>query len=202
MKAEISHMVNQKKFESIKKDHGGYASWAIWADEGERPKDNVGDLSIFDIGNYASFIQHLKPNIILVGLNISSRPIEGALGNFHDARPQSQDFKIRYALKDTPFWGAYMTDIIKDFQQKSSGKMMSYLRNDKVFEEENVKTFRGEINDLGVNNPTIVAFGGDAHKVLNRNFKGEYAIHKIPHYSMYISKEKYREEVKSTWENL
>ena len=195
-------MIDKAKFEFIKEKYGHYASWAIWAEEGEKPKDNVGDLSIFDMDKDDSFLQLLKPNIVLVGLNISSRPIDGTFGNFHDSRSQSQDYKIRYALKDTPIWGAYMTDIIKDFQQKSSGKMMSYLKTDKAFEEENVKTFRGELSDLEVDNPIIVAFGKDAYKILKRNFKNEYFIHKIPHYSMYISKEKYREEVKSTWENL
>lgn len=73
---------------------------------------------------------------------------------------------------------------------------MSYLRTDKPFEEENVRVFREEINDLGIDNPTIIAFGRDAHKILNRNFKNEYEIFKIPHYSNYSSKEKYREKVK------
>jgi hypothetical protein len=90
-----------------------------------------------------------------------------------------------------------MTDIIKDFEQKSSGKMMNYLKTDKQFEEDNVKIFREEIYDLGNDNPTIVAFGGDAHVILNRNFKNEFRIFKIPHYSNYTGKEKYREEVKS-----
>jgi len=188
-------MFDQTKFEFIKKKYGHYASWAIWADEGEKPKDNVGDLSVFDIRNNVELLQQLNPNIILVGLNIS-RIIEVPLANFHDARSQAMDFKIRYALKGSPFWGAYMTDIIKDLEQKVSGKVMSYLRTDKPFEEKNVKTFREEINDLGIDNPTIIAFGGEAHSVLTRNFKNEYKIFKIPHYSNYRSKEKYREEVK------
>jgi len=188
-------MFDQTKFEFIKKKYGHYASWAIWADEGEKPKDNVGDLSLFDIKNNVELLRQLNPNIILLGLNISRR-IEVPLANFHDARSQAMDFKIRYALRGSPFWGAYMTDIIKDFDQKASGKMMSYLRTDKPFEEENVKVFREEINDLGIDNPTIIAFGRDAHSVLTRNFNNEYKIVKIPHYSNYSSREKYREEVK------
>jgi len=188
-------MFDQTQFEFIKKKYGHYASWAIWAHEGERPKDNVGDLSVFDTNNNVRLLQQLNPNIILVGLNISRR-IEVSLANFHDARSQAMDFKIRYALRGSPFWGAYMTDIIKDFEQKASGKVMSYLRTDKPFEEENVKAFREEINDLGIDNPTIIAFGRDAHSVLTRNFRNEYKISRIPHYSNYSSKEKYREEVK------
>lgn len=189
-------MIDQTQFEFIKKKYGHYASWAIWANEGEKPKDNVGDLSVLNIDSNDELLNLLNPNVILAGLNISRR-IEIPLANFHDARSKAMDYKIRYAFKDSPFWGAYMTDIIKDFEQKSSGKMMSYLRTDKKFEEENVKIFREEINDLGVNNPTIVAFGRDAHVILNRNFKNEFRIYKIPHYSNYTSKEKYREEVKS-----
>jgi hypothetical protein len=188
-------MFDQTKFEFIKKKYGHYASWAIWADEGEKPKDNVGNLSVFDIKNNVELLQQLSPNIILVGLNISRR-IEIPLANFHDARSQAMDFKIRYALRGSPFWGAYMTDIIKDFEQKTSGKVMTYLRTDKPFEEENVKVFREEINDLEIDNPTIIAFGRDAHSVLTSNFKNEYKIFKIPHYSNYSSRDKYREELK------
>ena len=188
-------MIDQTKFDFIKEKYGHHASWAIWTDEGVKPKDNVGDLSVFDINNNAGLLQQLNPNTILVGLNISRR-IEIPLANFHDARSQAMDFKIRYALWGSPLWGGYMTDIIKDFEQKASGKVMSYLRTDKPFEEENVKVFREEIYDLGINNPTIIAFGRDAHTVLNRNFKTEYEIFKIPHYSNYSSKENYREEVK------
>ena len=42
-------MFDEKQFEFIAKKYGHYASWALWADEGEKPKDNIGDLSIFDI---------------------------------------------------------------------------------------------------------------------------------------------------------
>jgi hypothetical protein len=188
-------MIDRTRFEFINKKYGHYASWAIWADAGEKPKDNVGDLSIFDIKNNAGLLQQLNPNIILVGLNISRGIIEVPLANFHDARSEAMDFKIRYALSGSPFWGAYMTDIIKDFDQKASGKVMSYLRTDKSFEKENARLFREEINDLGIHSPTIIAFGRDAHTILTRNFTNEYKIFKIPHYSNYSSKEKYREEV-------
>ena len=188
-------MIDQTKFEFIKKKYGYYASWAIWADAGKKPKDNVGDLSVFDIKNNVGLLQQLNPNIILVGLNISRGIIGVPLANFHDARSEAMDFKIRYALSGSPFWGAYMTDIIKDFDQKISGKVMSYLRTNKPFEKENARLFREEINDLGSHNPTIIAFGRDAHTILTRNFTNEYKIFKIPHYSNYSSKEKYREEV-------
>jgi len=188
-------MIDQTKFEFIKKNYGQYASWAIWAEAGVKPKDNVGDLSVFDIKKNTKLFQQLKPNIILVGLNISRGAMDVPLANFHDARSEAMDFKIRYALIGSPFWGAYMTDIIKDFDQKASGKVMSFLRSNKSFEKENAQLFRKEINDLGSQNPTLIAFGNDVHTILTRNFPNEYKIFKIPHYSNYGSKEKYREEV-------
>ena len=170
-------------------------SWAIWVDEWKNPKDNMGDLSVFDIEKNAGLLRQLNPNIILVGLNVSRGVIKVPFANFHDARPQANDFKIRYALLGSPFWGAYMTDIIKDFDQKESGKVRSYLRTHKPFEEENARLFREEMKDIGTDNPTIIAFGVDTYTILNRNFKNEFKIRKVLHYSHYISKEKYREEV-------
>ena len=88
-----------------------------------------------------------------------------------------------------------MTDIIKDFNEKESGKMMQYLRANKEFEKENVQTFRQEIQDIGACSPTLVAFGNDSHSILKRNFDGEFPLFKLSHYSNYSSKEKYRDEV-------
>jgi hypothetical protein len=188
-------MIDHTKFEFIKKKHGYYASWAIWADVGKKPKDNVGNIGVFDVKNNAGLLQQLNPNIILVGLNVSRGLIEVPLANFHDTRSVAMDFKIRYALSGSPFWGAYMTDIIKDYNRKESGKVMSFLRTHKPFEKENARLFREEIKDLGSSNPTIIAFGKDAHTILTRNFSNEYNIFKIPHYSKFSSKEKYKEEV-------
>jgi hypothetical protein len=110
---KYSHMIDQTKFEFIKKKYGYCASWAIWADVGKKPKENVGDLRVFDIKNNPGLLQQLNPNIILVGLNFSRGIIKVPFANFHDARSEAMDFKIRYALSGSQFWGAYMTDIIK-----------------------------------------------------------------------------------------
>ncbi len=110
-------MFDEKQFEFITKKYGHYASWALWADEGKKPKDNIGDISILDIQKNKDLLKQIKPHVILVGLNISRR-IERPLANFHDPRPHGMDYKIRYALKNTPYYGAYMTDIIKDFEHR------------------------------------------------------------------------------------
>ena len=76
-----------------------------------------------------------------MALNFSRETTKEDFANFHDPRPMSQDYKIRYALQDTKLWGGYMTDIIKDYPEKSSNKMMSFLKKDKTIEKDNCKLF-------------------------------------------------------------
>lgn len=187
-------MIDQATFELIKEKYGHCASWAIWADAGEKPKDNIGDLSIFGIEKRDRLLSQLKPDVVLVGLNCSRGSVPFTLGNLHDRRPQSQDYKLRYALKNTPIWGAYITDIIKEFDQKASGKVMAYLHANKSFETHNIDRFREELGDLNADKPTLIALGEAAFKVLTRNLGGQYRVLKLPHYAKYISKKQYREE--------
>jgi len=187
-------MISEKKFQKIQKNHGGYASWAIWAEEGITPKSNLADLSVLDPKINSALLGSLHAKFIFLGLNIS-REVERPLGNFHDSSSKGTDFKIRYALKGTPYWGAYMTDIIKDFEEKASGEMMKYLKSHPEFEIENIQKLRGEISDLECESPTLVVFGNDAESIVKRHMGGEFKICKIPHYATYTSKEKYRELV-------
>jgi hypothetical protein len=92
----------------IKRKHGAYASWAVWAQPTGRPKTNTGDLSVLDPELNPALLRMLRPDVVMVALNLSRfSPVP--FGNFHDASPGSQDFKIRYAFADTPYYGAYMT---------------------------------------------------------------------------------------------
>jgi hypothetical protein len=195
---KITSLISPSTFESIRAKHGHCASWAVWANEKTRPKENVGDLSVLDPKSNPALLTTLNPNVVFVGLNIS-RPIEKPFGNFHDPRPQAMDFKIRYALRESPYWGAYMTDIIKDFEQKASKDLMAFLRAHPAFEADNVQNFRRELALLGEHRPRLIAFGGSVHLILNRHLRGEYEIVRIPHYSKRISKESYREEVRAIW---
>ena len=64
-------MIDKNNFERIKYEHGEYASWAIWADQGEKPKSNIGDLSVLDPETNTELLTLLKPEIIFVALNFS-----------------------------------------------------------------------------------------------------------------------------------
>jgi hypothetical protein len=187
-------MISIEKFVEIRERFGHFASWAIWADEGENPKDNIHDLAVLNPDVNPRLPKTLHGNSILLGLNISRR-IERPLGNFHDPRPMATDFKIRYALKDTSYWGSYMTDIVKDFEERASGRTMRFLRSNKDFEQDNIRKLRKEIEVLGFSNPVLVAFGKDAEKTAKRNLGKEFHVVGIPHYANYISKENYRAQV-------
>lgn len=189
-------MISKEHYQEIATKYGGYASWAIWADAGATPKSNIGDVSMFDIERNSAILNVLNPNIVLVGLNIS-RPLYTKLFvNFHDSYFRGNDFKIRHASQNTILWGAYMTDVIKDFANVTAGHVMKYLKANPVFCEENLASFEKEISDLWCENPKIFAFGGDAYKLLVKRFGSKYDITKLRHYSDYrLGPEEYREEV-------
>ena len=192
--------LTEKQFKLIKSKYQYLSSWAIWAEEGETPKSNIGDLSILNPKINKNLLNELNPEVIFVALNISRGDITIPFGNFHDARPEATDFKIRYAFKDTPFWGGYMTDVIKDFDEKISGKVKSFLSQNRDFEKQNIEYFLSELNDVGSKNPTLIAFGNDVYDILNRNIRNKFKILKVPHYANYTNKEKYREQVKEIYE--
>ncbi len=177
-------------FEKIKKKYGPYSSWAIWNEVGTRPKSRM-DASIFEKN---TILATLHTKYILVALNIS-RAIDIPLGNFHSTDSAATDYKTRYALIDTPLWGSYMTDIIKDFEEVASGKMREYLKKNPTREKENIQSFLEELRFIGAENPVLVAIGDDSYKILQRNLAKTYQIIKIPHYANYTSKELFRSEL-------
>lgn len=193
-------MITKEHYLEIADKYGEFASWAIWVNEDLKPKSNIGDMSIFDLEKNPKLLETLNPNIVMVGLNFS-RAIEktNAFVNFHDKRPQGQDYKIRFAFRNTEFYGAYMTDIIKDFEEKISGDVIKYLKENKDFELKNAKLFEQEIADLKCSDPLIIAFGNTAYKILKKYFGQKYRIKKVMHYSQYISKENYKAIV---WKTL
>jgi hypothetical protein len=190
-------MISIELYDEITAKYGAYSSWAVWADAGDTPKSNIGDISIFELRSNPNLLSLLNPDVIMIGLNFSRNVCNGNFANFHDGRTQSQDFKIRYAFKNSKFYGAYMTDIIKNFEQKKSDQVVSYLKLNREFELQNVRLFEQEVADIGSINPLIIAFGNNSYNILYKHFGNKYRLVKIPHYSNYVSKEDYRKIVKN-----
>ena len=189
-------MITREKFDFVKKKYGRVASWAIWAHEGEKAKSNMGDLTVLDPEINKNLLSELNPNVVLVALNFSENVDHKPFENFH-AGGKFQDYKARYALRGSPAWGGYMTDIIKNYPEKESDRLVEYLKTDKAIEQSNVESFRQELRDIGVEKPTLVAFGNAVYDILKRNLP-EFEIVKITHYAHFVSKEKYREQVKQS----
>jgi hypothetical protein len=59
-----------------------------------------------------------------------------------------------------------MTDIIKGVVQPVSGKLVSWLKQNPHVVATNIDALRAELSDLGYPRPTILAFGGAAHELL------------------------------------
>jgi len=183
--------ITTEKFEEIKTKYGHMSSWALWKDKDEQGKEksNMGDTSIFETS-----VDSLNPNVVFVGLNISKKIIE-PFGNFHPNYSTAHDYKIRYAVKDTLFQGAYMTDIIKDFEEKISGNVIKYINQNKEFLKENIKSFEEELEFIGSNEPILIAFGNDCYKILNNHLKDKYKLFKVSHYSSHVTKEQLKDQL-------
>jgi len=159
----------------------------------------MGDMNVFDLASNPALLHVLKTNVIMVGLNIASVPRlrPEPFGNFHDPSPSANDFKIRYAFRDTEYYGAYMTDIIKRVGMLDSKDLLAHLKAHPALVEQNIENFREELCDLNCSAATILAFGVGAYNIIRDNLRtAEYSkLIKLTHYSHQISKEKYREAV-------
>ena len=176
--------MNLEKYLEIKDKYGKHGSWAIWSDgDGSAVKNNMDDVSFF---NKKEIYKQLNPNIIMVGLNISKTFDPTPFLNFHGTVGGA--YKLRHATKGTPYWGAYLTDIVKDFPMEKSNKVMSYLKKNPDIVDQNIVTFLQEIKDLGSENPKIFAFGNDAYNILDSISNKNFSLYKLHHYTWTGSK--------------
>jgi hypothetical protein len=189
-------MVDRETFDRIKEKHGPHASWAVWAKPAGKPKSNMGDLTVLDPDRNPDLLGKLRSDVVMLGLNLS-REQPSPFGNFHDAKAVGQDYKIRSAFTDTPFYGAYMTDIIKDLRMLKSGDVICLAAHPDVV-AESARRLLEEFDDLKPESPpTVIAFGGSAYLLAARHLPASrYSqLVRVTHYSVYISQTAYREQV-------
>jgi hypothetical protein len=188
-------MISKEHFNALAEKYGEFASWAVWAAPSHTPKSNIGDLSIFDLDKNSNLLSLLNPNIVICGLNFSRTHVRETFRNFHDYHPVGQDYKLRYAVANTIFYGSYLTDIIKDFEEKNSGNVVRYLKTNLKFKEWCLTLFESELRDLNGNvAPLIIALGGETYNILLKEFGTQYRVLKVSHYARYINPEIYRNE--------
>lgn len=198
-------MINKTQYEKLKKEYGDVSSWAIWNTNYNDvcPKNNTNDLSVFKDRN---ILKILKTDYVFVGLNASSthgntNDENMPWSNFHSGYSRQNDYKLRYALQGTQFWGSYITDVIKRHAEVDSKKVIKFLNDHPYVAKENIEDFRRELSILG-GKPILIAMGTYSGDILSHYLYNEYEIIKIKHYSAMIGKEKYREEVLSSLAGL
>ena len=196
-------MLDRKIYNLMKRKYGDVGSWAVWCPQTDKnaPKSNMGNLDwTKDEDGLCSV---LNPEFVFVGLNLSDShgkysDANTPWVNFHSGNPHGNSFKPRFALKDTSFWGAYMTDLIKGVKETDSKKVVSKLKKDSALLERSMKEFEREISHLG-GKPVLVALGKAVGKFLKPlELEGKYVVKELPHYSSRINKEQYRAEVSKT----
>ena len=193
-------MLDRKTYKLMKKKYGGVGSWAVWCPQTDKnaPKSNMGNMEWAK--DEDSLCSILNPGFVFVGLNLSDShgkysDANTPWVNFHSGNPHGNSFKLRFALKDTPFWGAYMTDLIKGVKETDSKKVVSKLKKDKALLERNLKEFEREISYLG-GKPVLIALGKAVYKFLKSlELEGKYAVKELPHYSSRVTKEQYHTAV-------
>jgi hypothetical protein len=195
----LEAMIDRETFDRVKEKHP-YASWAVWSkpDPDGGPKSNQGDLTVLDPDGNQALLGMLRSDVVMLGLNLS-RDLPPPFGNFHDTRPEGQDYKIRFAFTGTAFYGAYMTDIIKGVVMLKAGDLMHYLNTHPDVVAESVKCLLEEFDDLKSEPPTVIAFGRNAHQLAAKHLPADrYSrLVRVRHYSDFIGQTAYRELVLS-----
>jgi hypothetical protein len=191
-------MVDRETFDRIKEKHGLHASWAVWSEPDGKPKSNMGYLPVLDPDQNPALLGMLRSDVVMLGLNLSTGQ-PPPLGNFHPASSRGNDYKIRFAFTGTPFYGAYMTDIIKGVVCKKAGDLMRYLAANQHVMAESVGCLLEEFDDLKSEPPTVIALGGSAHWLAVKHLPANrYSrLVRVRHFGDFISQADYRERVLS-----
>ncbi len=191
-------MISKEQYDTLSKQYGSTSSWTIWATPNNdlwKTKSNISDVSFFQ---NQDIIEYLSPDYIFVGQNpadhTDSDKYTELWKNFHSGdTKRSQDYKLRYALKDTKYWGCFITDIYPSVIETDSNCAMR--KTNKVMTTESIERLLQARTILG-GHAVIVAIGGKAYQILKKELREKnVCLKKITHYSYRINIDKYRQSV-------
>ena len=200
-------MKSEQEFKTFARKYRKIGSWAIWDPPGDKPKSNADGMNWVT----PDLWKKVKTDYVFVGLNLSGthgEQKEDDWRNFHSSYCRQNDYKLRFALTGTKYWGSYLTDLIKynkdkkdHFKEVDSGKVIKALKEHPEIIDESIKFLEEELSCFP-KKPVLVAMGAAVYKLLKDNLGSKYKIIKIKHYSCRIGKETYREEVLNTLRNI
>lgn len=195
--------ISKEQFHQIRQEFGDVASWAVWAPAApDAPtKSGIDNINIF---NDLNIIDILHNDFVIVALNISGS-IERTFGNFHSDSSNNTDYKMRFAFENTPLWGSYMTDILKNISEVNSQIIAKDLKSHLEQIKKHTDVFARELELLSASNATIVTLGGLSDRITRAALSQlgmKNHVMKIFHYAHYISPDNYRAHVKEQLANL
>lgn len=179
-----------------------YGSWALYDKDVIDKANKHLDIKPSEIGfpkiSDDELRKRINPQYMLVSLNTSKdvNNKDASWQNFHFTERTSNDANILKILTGTDFFGAYMTDLIKDFVEGSSDVVLKELtgldRTDDNKENlrSSLKKFQIELNCIKPKR--IIIFGGVAFKIfkmavqegaLSFTWDDDIQVAKTPHYS-------------------
>lgn len=191
-------MIEQKVFDTLTEEFGHSASWTVWSEPANgnwKSKDSISDMTLFS--DKKNLINILNQDYIFVGLN----PAVHADGSykrckwdhFHSSdTKRSQDYKLRYALRGTKYWGSLITDIYPEIRDTDSDNAMRKVTNDSTYQSvERILRIREMLGGIA----TVVAIGNKSFSVLSKSLPNDVELKKITHYSSYVNIDEYRQMV-------
>jgi hypothetical protein len=180
---------DQSRLNDLAASYGMYSSWAVW--NPAKPADAA---------IIADHVAELNTSAVLVALNIS-RPIPAHWQNFHS---QDHARKLMYAFNESPFRGAYMTDLIKGEVETKAGRLSAKVSSGGINLRKHVDTFRAEMGGVGVHEHSLfILFGNKVEQLFAAHLGVVYPNHvKCPHYSSYGKGYTDSEWVEKTWSIL
>ena len=196
----------QKEYEELRAKYWDKASWTIWSSfTDDHPRANMRNLDVFDDPDLLSTI---NTKYVFVGLNSSGdhkedMDIDKPWHFFHSDYRYGHDYKLRYSLFESIYWGCYITDIIKDYPEVNGQNAFQYAMDNHEKMDKHIETFKDELRLLG-GKPNIIALGNNAFKIIDmyRDRLGcEYAdkeknkIIKVMHYSYRIGPIRYKKKL-------
>lgn len=179
----------QSLLDDLAEKYGMYSSWATW-----NPA-NPADARII-----AEHQSCLKASVVMIGLNVS-RPIPNTWQNFHGA---DHARKLMFAFNDSPYRGAYMTDIIKGEVESKAGRLLARLRDGSIDVQKHIDAFRTEMFDVGAHEHSLfILFGNDVAQFFTRHLAAIYPNRvRCAHYSTYGKGFSDGEWVEKSWRTL
>lgn len=184
--------MEKELYKTLKNKYGKFSSFAIWAEAIHGEKSNIGNLEIFQEDLY----EPLHTRFIIVDFGNSPSfdrrrdHQQKDWMNFHSDLPRQNEYKLRYAFKDTPLWGSFMIPLFNEYNTLS---LQRKVKEDTDFVESNLQRVKEQLSYF--EQPVLIALGGNVYKYLRSYFGNQYKIVVIKHPSFQIKLEEYKAEI-------